>query len=73
MGLAREFLLNDKDPMIQHYYEYMVDISIIFGANITTAPLEMLDVLNFERSLANVSNSKSHIELVKARYPRAAL
>lgn len=49
--------------MIQHYYEYMVDISIIFGANITTAPLEMLDVLNFERSLANVSNFGLHIEL----------
>lgn len=40
--------------MLQHYYEYMVDISIIFGANVTTAPLEMLDVLNFERELANV-------------------
>ncbi|XP_031626240.1 neprilysin-2-like isoform X3 [Contarinia nasturtii] len=54
-GLAREFLLNEKDPMLQHYYDYMVDISIIFGANVTTAPYEILNVLNFERELANIS------------------
>lgn len=53
--MAREFLLNQKDPMLQHYYDYMTDISVIFGANVTTAPYEMLDVLNFERALANVS------------------
>lgn len=57
-GLAREFLLNDKDPMLQHYYDYMVDITVIFGANVTTAPYELLDVLNFERALANVSHSR---------------
>ncbi|XP_055296410.1 neprilysin-2-like isoform X2 [Sitodiplosis mosellana] len=54
-GLAREFLLNEKDPMLQHYYDYMVDITVIFGANVSTAPYELLDVLNFERALANIS------------------
>lgn len=40
--------------MLQHYYDYMVDVAVIFGANVTTAPYEILDVLNFERTLANV-------------------
>lgn len=56
-GLAREFLLNDLDPVMQqHYYDYMVDMAVIFGANVTTAPYELLDVLHFERALANVSS-----------------
>lgn len=40
--------------MLQHYYDYMVDMAVIFGANVTTAPYEILDVLTFERTLANV-------------------
>lgn len=40
--------------MLQHYYDYMVDMAVIFGANVTSAPYEILDVLNFERMLANV-------------------
>lgn len=54
-GLAREFLLNDEEPTLQHYYNFMVDMSVIFGANVTTAPYELLDTLNLERALANVS------------------
>lgn len=55
LGLAREFLLNEREPTLQHYYDYMVDMTIIFGANVSTAPFELLDVLNLERALANVS------------------
>lgn len=40
--------------MLQHYYDYMVDTAVIFGANVTTAPYEILEVLNFEQTLANV-------------------
>lgn len=55
LGLAREFLLNEHEPTLQHYYDYMVDMTIIFGANVSTAPYELLEVLNLERALANVS------------------
>lgn len=40
--------------MLQHYYDYMVDMAGIFGANVTTAPYEIADLLTFERTLANV-------------------
>lgn len=53
-GLAREFLLNEEEPTLQHYYNFMVDMAVIFGANVTTAPYELLETVNFERALANV-------------------
>lgn len=53
--MSREFLLRGiNDSVVQAYYEYMVDMAVIFGANITRAKEELLDVLEFESSLANV-------------------
>lgn len=55
LGLSREFLLRGlNDSVVQAYYEYMVDMATIFGANKTRARDEMLDVLEFEMKLANV-------------------
>lgn len=49
--------------MLQHYYHYMVDMAIIFGANVTTAPYEISEVLDFERMLANVRFNLDYVEL----------
>lgn len=34
----------------------MVEVAVIFGANHSTAQREMLEALNFEKALANVSD-----------------
>lgn len=59
LGLSREFLLRGlNDSVVQAYYHYMVDMAIIFGANITRAKEELLDVLEFESNLANVCRKR---------------
>lgn len=42
---------------MQAYYDYMVDIAIMFGADKERAKEELLDVLEFETSLANVCSA----------------
>lgn len=42
--------------MAKLYFDFMVDIAKIFGANHTTVQHELLDTLNFEKKLANVCN-----------------
>lgn len=55
LTLSREFLLRGiNDSVVQAYYEYMVDIAVTFGADKERAKNELLDVLEFETSLANV-------------------
>lgn len=57
LGLSRGYLLNGlSDKVVQAYYDYMVDLAIMLGANRARAKEELLDVLEFETSLANVSN-----------------
>lgn len=56
MGLSREYLtkgLNDK--IVKAYSEYMVDMAVIYGAERERAERELMDSLNFEIALANVS------------------
>lgn len=43
-----------NDSVVQAYYDYMVDLAVIFGAERERAETELLDVLEFETSLANV-------------------
>lgn len=40
---------------VESYYKYMIDVSILLGANKTDAMEELLDSLNFEIQLATVS------------------
>lgn len=57
LGISRGYLLNGiSDGVVQAYYDYMVDLAVMFGANKARAREELLDVLKFETSLANVSN-----------------
>lgn len=44
------------DSMTEAYYDYMVDIAVIFGANKTTAEEELEESLQFEIELAEISN-----------------
>lgn len=56
--MGREYLLkgiNDKN--VKAYFDFMVENAIIFGANRTTAEIEMKDALEFEIKLANVRAS----------------
>ncbi|XP_031626236.1 neprilysin-2-like isoform X2 [Contarinia nasturtii] len=56
LGLSREFLLQGtNDSVVQAYYDYMTDLAVIFGADRENAKQELLDVLEFEKNLANIS------------------
>lgn len=56
LGLRREYLVKGLDDRIVNaYYRYMVDIAVLFGANKEVAEKELLESLNFEIKLANVS------------------
>lgn len=37
------------------YYEYIVDVAVMFGANRTLAEIEMADVIAFQLKMSNVS------------------
>ncbi|XP_017775451.1 PREDICTED: endothelin-converting enzyme 1 isoform X2 [Nicrophorus vespilloides] len=56
LGLRREFLIKGmEDKLVQAYYEYMVDIAVIFGADRSRAQQELKESLEFEMKLANIS------------------
>lgn len=42
------------DPVVQAYYDYMVDLAVLFGADRERAKEEYLSVLEFETNVANV-------------------
>lgn len=56
LGLRREFLVKGlDDKLVKAYYDYMVDIAVIFGADRKVASRELRDSLDFEIKLANIS------------------
>lgn len=56
LGLSREYLHKGfEDKLVKEYYAYQVDIAVIFGADRALAEKDMMDVLNFEINMANVS------------------
>ncbi|CAH4038346.1 neprilysin-2 isoform X2 [Pieris brassicae] len=56
LGLSREYLNRGfKDKLVQAYYEYMVDIATLLGADRARAEVELKDSLQFEINLANIS------------------
>ncbi|KAJ8954561.1 hypothetical protein NQ318_000795 [Aromia moschata] len=56
LGLRREFLTKGlDDKIVGAYYNYMVDIAVLFGADRDRAVRELRESLEFEMKLANVS------------------
>lgn len=56
MGLRREFLIKGlDDKLVKAYYDYMIDIAVIFGAERARAEKELGESLRFEMKLANVN------------------
>jgi neprilysin len=56
LGLGREYLVKGHDdPIVKAYYSYMVDMAVLYGADRSRAEIELIDSLNFEMTLANVS------------------
>lgn len=43
-----------EDKIVKAYYEYMVDIAVIYGADRSRAERELMESLEFEMKLANV-------------------
>lgn len=57
LGLTRDMLMKGfNDSLIQAYYHYMVNVSVIFGANRSRAEEDFRKVVDFEIELANVSS-----------------
>ncbi|CAK1588785.1 unnamed protein product [Parnassius mnemosyne] len=56
LGLSREYLNRGfSDKLVQAYYEYMVDIAVLLGAERSRAEVELKESLQFEMKLANIS------------------
>ncbi|XP_022190551.2 neprilysin-2 [Nilaparvata lugens] len=56
LGLNREFLVKGpSDKLVAAYYDYMVDIAALFGADKNAAKNELRKSLDFEINLANIS------------------
>ncbi|XP_058793418.1 neprilysin-2-like [Phymastichus coffea] len=53
--ISRTYLLDGRESkMVMAYYDYMVDIAMLLGANKIAATTELRDVLNFEIELYNI-------------------
>lgn len=48
-------MLNMTEPFVQAYHDYQVDLAVLFGAERPRAEVEMMEALNFEIALANVT------------------
>lgn len=55
-------------PLVKAYYEYMVDICTILGADRKKAEKDMWQVLQFEIQLANVSLCKIQFRYTEPVY-----
>lgn len=55
IGLSREYLIKGmEDKIVKAYYEYQVDMAVIYGAERSRAQRELMESLEFEIALANV-------------------
>ncbi|KAF5287393.1 hypothetical protein FQA39_LY15931 [Lamprigera yunnana] len=58
LDISRDNLLDGMDDMVvDSYYEYMVDLSVILGADRSFAKYEIKNLIDFLIQLANVSQS----------------
>ncbi|KAB0797732.1 hypothetical protein PPYR_08725 [Photinus pyralis] len=55
LGLSREYLVKGlEDKIVKAYYEVLVDIAVIFGADRASAVREIKEVVEFQIKLANI-------------------
>lgn len=58
LGLSREYLNRGfSDKLVLAYYDYMVDVATLLGADRARAEVELKESLQFEMKLANVSHN----------------
>ena len=51
------FIYEESERDLEAYHNYMTDVAVILGANRTDATLQLWEVIEFEKKLANVSIS----------------
>ncbi|XP_031639286.1 neprilysin-2-like [Contarinia nasturtii] len=69
LGLSREYLTKGfDDKIVKAYYEYMVDMAVIYGADRRHAERELKESLQFEMKLANISSSSEERRNYTALY-----
>ena len=53
LGLSDQVMKRGlNEPIVNSYYQYMVDMAVMLGADRSTAKKEMLDAVNFEIGMA---------------------
>lgn len=58
LGLSREYLNRGfSDKLVLAYYDYMVDVATLLGADRARAEVDLKESLQFEMKLANVSHN----------------
>lgn len=56
LGLSQKYFSNGlNDKIVNAYYNYMIDIAVMFGAELKQAESELKEVLLFEMKIANIS------------------
>ena len=56
LGLTQKYLSKGlDDKIVKAYHQYSVDLAIMLGGDKERVESELLDALNFELALANVS------------------
>jgi len=59
LGMSREYLINGlEDEDVTSYYNYMVNVAVLLGADRATAARELKESLEFEISLAHASQAR---------------
>ncbi|XP_070137530.1 neprilysin-2 isoform X1 [Drosophila bipectinata] len=74
LALSREYLVKGfNETLVVAYYDYMVDVAVLFGADKELAKKELLSSLEFEIDLANISwpneKRRNSSELYNLRTP----
>merc|ERR1719336_1677429 len=56
LGMSREYLMKGlEDADVQAYFTYMKDVALLLGASQEAVDTELLEVIKFEMSIANIS------------------
>jgi len=61
LGMSREYLINGlEDEDVTSYYNYMVNVAVLLGADRATAARELKESLEFEIKLAHASQAREN-------------